>query len=310
VATGELLLLRPCRLVVVTDWDAGFQLQPSAEPLPDVSPGGDYIVECVASQSVLIQEVLVRDFALVEVATAAQTIKVAPIPRGALPRLYRLDAAITAHADDCISVRLYNEGPASLKRKVATLVRKDAAAVRIDPAPTGRAEDVVACPACGKAPGDSCDGPASHPSRMMLHIERAKAAAELPVILAAHRPGDARGVVSRCPTCASPVRAERREVVGDTRARCDDAWHAGPVTHVPQVTSAEDSGGVAAVHGCSCGADVASTAAFADHVGVPRDAVQSILTLAEIAYDLLYQPKKLARNETRRQITRCLEFVR
>jgi hypothetical protein len=144
----------------------------------------------------------------------------------------------------------------------------------------------------------------------MLHIERAKAAAEQPVILAADWRGDGRGAVPRCPTCASPVRAERREVVGDTRARCEDAWHDGPIVHIPQVTSAEDSGGVASVHGCSCGAVVASTAAFADHVGVPKDAVQSILTLAEIAYDLLYQPKKLARNETRRQITRCLEFVR
>lgn len=31
---------------------------------------------------------------------------------------------------------------------------------------TGRPEDAVACPACGKGPGDSCDGPMSHPTRI------------------------------------------------------------------------------------------------------------------------------------------------
>lgn len=309
MTSGEPLLLRPCRLVVVTDWDAGFQLQPSAEPLPDVAPGATYIVECVSSQPVLIQEVLVRDFALVQVSTAAQTTKTAPVPRGSLPRLYRLETAITVHPDECISVRLINDGAAALKQKVATLVRKDAAAVRIDPAPTGRAEDVVPCPACGKESGDSCDGPASHPSRIMLHVERSKAAAEQLVILSADRPGD-RGNLSRCPECGSPLRAERREVVGATTLRCTSTWHDGLIVHVPQTPSADDHEGPAVVNGCSCGAVIEGTAAFAEHVGVPVEALQSILALAEIAFDLLYQPKKRPRNETRRQITRCLEFTR
>lgn len=37
---------------------------------------------------------------------------------------------------------------------------------------TGRPEDEVACPACGNGPGDSCDGPASHPSRVASAARR------------------------------------------------------------------------------------------------------------------------------------------
>ena len=110
------LLLRPCRLVVVTDWDAGFQLSPRTEPLPDVPPGSDYVTECLPMQSVLIQEVLVRDFALVHVSTRAQTVKVDPVARGSLPRLYRLSTAITAHPDECVALRLRNDGPGKIGR--------------------------------------------------------------------------------------------------------------------------------------------------------------------------------------------------
>lgn len=38
--------------------------------------------------------------------------------------------------------------------------------------PTKRPEDGVACPACGKSPGDSCDGPTSHPSRVTAYANR------------------------------------------------------------------------------------------------------------------------------------------
>ena len=311
MAADDSLLLRPVRLVVVTDWDAGFQLQPRAEPLPDVAPGAEYVVECVPQQAVLIQEVLVRDFALVQVATAAQTVKATTVARGSLPRLYRLSAAVTAHPDECVSVKLRNDGGTSIKQKVASIVRVDAAAVRIDPTPTGRAEDAVPCPACGKTSGDSCDGPASHPSRLMLHVERAKAAAD-PSILAANWIEECRGPSSRCPACDSPVRADRRRLAGDwgPSLRCDDAWHDGTVVHTPRIAAAEGRSGEAQVSGCSCGAQVTSTAAFADHVRVPEDAVRAIVTLAGIAYDLLDQPKKAPRADTRRQITRCLEFVR
>lgn len=33
-----------------------------------------------------------------------------------------------------------------------------------------RPEDSVMCPACGHAPGNSCDGPTSHPSRRIAHV--------------------------------------------------------------------------------------------------------------------------------------------
>ncbi len=314
MAADDSLLLRPVRLVVVTDWDAGFQLQPHVEPLPDVAPGGEYVVDCVPQQAVLIQEVLVRDFALVQISTATQTIKVSPVERGALPRLYRLGTSVVAHSDECISVRLRNDGAVTLKQKVPSLLRVHAAAARIDPAPTGRAEDAVPCPACGKESGDSCDGPASHPSRLMLHVERAAARTEQPSIVAADLVEDMRGPMSRCPTCDSPVRADRRQLVGAGGARpyCKDAWHDGPVIHVPQIvpTPVEGRGNAMLVRGCSCGAEIPSIAAFAGHVGVPEDAVRAIVALAEIAYDLLDRPKKRLRTDARRQIARCLEFVR
>lgn len=34
---------------------------------------------------------------------------------------------------------------------------------------TGRPEDAVACPACDHGPGVSCEGPSSHPSRLLAH---------------------------------------------------------------------------------------------------------------------------------------------
>lgn len=123
----------PVRLVVVSDWDAGFQLTPHAEPLPDVAPGGECVVHCVAQQPVLIQEALVRDFALVQVSNATRTIAARPVARGALPRLYRLSEAIAASPDECVCVRLRNDGAVALKQKVPTLVRVDAAAQRRTP---------------------------------------------------------------------------------------------------------------------------------------------------------------------------------
>lgn len=45
---------------------------------------------------------------------------------------------------------------------------------------TDRPEDDVACPACGKEPGDSCDGPTSHPSRLVLHVKETEHRKYLP----------------------------------------------------------------------------------------------------------------------------------
>lgn len=133
MATDDLALPRHVRLVVMTDWDAGFQLQPRTEPLPDVAPGGEYVIDCVPQQPVLIQEVLVRNFALVQVSTAKQTIRATTVARGALPRLYRLGTPVTAHPDECVSVYLRNDGSVTLKQKVPMFVRVDAAAQKRSP---------------------------------------------------------------------------------------------------------------------------------------------------------------------------------
>jgi hypothetical protein len=323
MAADDRLVLRPVRLVVTTNWDAGFQLTPNAEPLPDVPPGGEYVIECVPQQPVLIREALVRDYALVQVSVGSQTVKAPLVERGSLPRTYRLPVAITVHADECVAVRLRNDGAVTLKQKVPTFVRVDAAAARIDPAPTGRAEDAVPCPACGKEAGTSCDGPASHPSRLMLHIERSVAKSQQATveIVDDRRSNSAvgsstaapRDPSSRCPTCDSPVRSERRQLfgAGGTRPYCKEAWHDGPTVHAPQITrtTAEGPGNASLVRGCSCGAEIRTTAAFAEHVGVPEDAMRAILALAGIAFDLIDHPKAM-RADARRQITRCLEFAR
>jgi hypothetical protein len=324
VAADDRLVLRPVRLVVITNWDAGFQLTPNVEPLPDVPPGGEYVIECVPQQPVLIREALVRDYALVQVSVGSQTVKAPLVERGSsLPRLYRLPVTITVHADECVAVRLRNDGPVTLKQKVPTFVRVDAAAARIDPSPTGRAEDAVPCPACGKEPGASCDGPASHPSRLMLHVERASARPEHATIEVVKDRGGSgskisassstRDPSSRCPTCDSPVRYDRRQLfdVGSTRPHCKDTWHDGPIVHAPQITrtTADGPGNASLVRGCSCGAEIRTTAAFADHVGVPEDAMRAILALAGIAFDLIDHPKAM-RSDARRQIARCLEFAR
>lgn len=128
-------LPRPVRLVILTDWDVGFQLTPRADPPPNVSPGGECVVDCVPQESVLIQEILVRDFALVQVLTATLSIPAtrargSNVERGSLPRTYRLVAPITVQSGECVTVRLRNDGPVALKQKVPTFVRVHAAAQR------------------------------------------------------------------------------------------------------------------------------------------------------------------------------------
>ena len=167
-------VVRLVRLVVATDWDAGFQLGPRTEPLPDVPPGGEYVVECAPQRSVVIREAVVHDFQLVQVATARQTAHVRDVEGRSTTqvRAYHLDVPVNVPAGEIVAILLRNDSGTPRKQKVPVLVRQDSASARNDPAPTGRAEDVVACPACGKAPGDSCDGPASHPSRLALYRTR------------------------------------------------------------------------------------------------------------------------------------------
>jgi hypothetical protein len=308
-------LLRLVRLIITTDWDAGFQLTPNVEPLLDVPPGGECLVECFPDRSVAIRDVIVREFQLVQISSGFQVENVAPLARGSkLPRAYRLQNTITVQASERIVARLRNDGPAPIKQKVATLVRESFASASADPGPTGRAEDAVECTACGKRAGDSCDGPGSHPSRLALF--HARAVQRLPARdeqdLAARFPtgnlpaGEVpHYATSRCPTCESTARDE-------LGAFCHDAWHNGPIVHVPKIarTARSGPGNVALIRGCSCGASITTVSGFADHINVPHDMMRSMLAIVGIAFDLIDHPKQMDGRDARRQIERCLEFKR
>jgi hypothetical protein len=307
-------LLRLVRLIITTDWDAGFLLRPNVEPLPDVPPGGECIVECFPDRAIAIRDVLVRGFQLVQIASGFQVENPPPQLRGSsLPRAYHLQSPITVQSGDRLIARLRNDGTAPIKQKAATLVRESFASATIDPEPIGRAEDSVACSACGARAGNSCEGPASHPSRLTLYGDRVakQVAKTAPDPSSAQKPPmPAAGAVpsysaSRCPTCESITREDRG-------AFCHDAWHDGPIVHMPKLsrTSREGPGNATLIRGCSCGVPITTIAAFADHIGVPSDMLRSTLAIVGIAFDLIDYPKQVDRSDARRQIERCLEFRR
>lgn len=162
------------RVLAVVDWDVGFQLTAHA-PLPDVRPGESYVTEFSPQRAVAFHEVLVEGFALVQISVGERTPKatVEELPRlidRPVPRhLYRLDEALTVGPDAGARLLLCNDSDVPRKQKDVTLVRDVAAdwpARRRE-----RPEDTVPCPACDRRPGDSCDGPASHPSRLALYLE-------------------------------------------------------------------------------------------------------------------------------------------
>lgn len=91
----------PVRLVITTDWSAGFHFWPGTEPLAVVPPGGEYLVDCFPREPVSIGEVIVRDFALVQV-------------------------AVGNRVDQCVAALQRNDSSANLRPKTATLVRAGA----------------------------------------------------------------------------------------------------------------------------------------------------------------------------------------
>lgn len=162
------------RVLVVADWDVGFQLT-AREPLPDVLPGESYVTDFVPQRPVAFYEVVVEGFDLVQISVEGRT---STATREDLPRfvgrpepqrLYRLNDALTVDVDECARLHLCNTTNTPRKQKSVTLVRDTA----LDwPARRqGRPEDAVTCPACDRKPGDSCDGPVSHPSRTALYLE-------------------------------------------------------------------------------------------------------------------------------------------
>jgi hypothetical protein len=250
--------------VIATDWDVGFKLRYELVPvgfvpLPDISPGAEYVVECSPKQGVSIREVLVRDFQLVRISAGGQTTHVEScLERNkAAPRLYRLDTAITVPAGEWVAIHLRNDADIPLKQKDAVLISFHVGDVHV---------------------------PMSH-----------------------------EGPPSSCPTCDACTRKERHRLFGNggTYRYCEDPWHAGPIIHTPRLGREllwprSPSG----IMGCSCGAEVTGTPAFAAHVDVPVEAVSAILALADLAYDLADPLNTLDRAEAQRRIERCTEFKR
>ena len=174
-ASGGRVTADPVRVLVVTDWDVGFPLT-TRPPLADVGPGESYVTEFIPQRSIAFYEVLVEGFALVQISVGTRT-STSKVEEHGPRRLYRLDEALTVGPDESVRIHLCNNTDTLRKQKDVTLVRDVTTdwPTRHQTVPeTGRAEDSVPCTACDKKPGDSCDGPTSHPSRHRLYLERAR----------------------------------------------------------------------------------------------------------------------------------------
>lgn len=274
------------RLFVATDWDAGFQLTPDTKPLDDVLPGGEYVAECTAANHGVLDSVIVRDFALDRLyvgkkfanLTADRELPALGIVND---RLYYLEPALPIAIGADVRAVLKNISDSPKKLKVAVIARSDQTISSATPQ-RWRVEGV--------------------------HVGKTE-----------------KPLAPSCPTCDSPDRDTRRMVNGAT-AWCRDAWHGDPlptswpekreqsepVVHAPKIarTLYDGPGNATFVHGCSCGAQVATTKAFAEHVGMPVRAVDAMLGLLGVIYDLCDYPNAITREETARRVARCLEFSR
>lgn len=122
------------RVLVVTDWDAGFALM-ARPPLPDVAPGDAYVTKFVPQGPVTFREILVVGFVLVQITSILggrvplETRLIdAAIETGGEQRLYRLDKPIIVGTEAAESLRLFlcNASDVPRKQKSVALV-KDAA---------------------------------------------------------------------------------------------------------------------------------------------------------------------------------------
>jgi len=110
------------KMLIVTDYDTGFQLMPTLVPLAEVAPGDVYVTECKPQMSIAIEEIVSDPFAIVQVAVRGDTFQTTIEKRGA-QRIYRLDPPLVATPDDWIRVQLTNDTDASHKQKIAVLVK-------------------------------------------------------------------------------------------------------------------------------------------------------------------------------------------
>lgn len=126
------------KMLIVTDYDVGFQLMPTLEPLPEVAPGDTYVTECKPQQAIKIQEVVTEPFAIVQIAVGREAFQTT-IEQIGPRRIYRLDPPLIATPDDWIRVQLTNDTGVSHKQKIAVIVKLKSERQRIAHSPTSEA---------------------------------------------------------------------------------------------------------------------------------------------------------------------------
>lgn len=113
----------PVRLLVVTDWDAGFSLR-SHPPLLDVDPGANYVTEVVPAKPVAIYEVFVERFLLMQISVGVEAAQVTAVTSGE-GRLYKLKSPLVVDPQTSCRLLLCNDTATPLKPKDVTIVRYD-----------------------------------------------------------------------------------------------------------------------------------------------------------------------------------------
>ena len=113
----------PVRLLVVTDWDAGFSLR-SHPPLLDVDPGASYVTEVVPGKPVAIYEVLVECFQLAQISVGDRTVHATAITDGQR-RIYKLESPLVVDPQTSCRLLLCNDTASPLKPKDVTIIRYD-----------------------------------------------------------------------------------------------------------------------------------------------------------------------------------------
>lgn len=113
----------PVRLLVVTDWDAGFSLR-AHPPLLDVDPGANYVTEIVPGERVAIHEALVERFALTQISVGERTAQATAVTAGER-RIYKLGTPLVVDRETSCRLLLCNDTAAPLKPKDVAIVRYD-----------------------------------------------------------------------------------------------------------------------------------------------------------------------------------------
>ncbi len=266
------------RLVITTDWDAGFRLTAEAKPLTDVPPGGEYVVECTAQRDIVLEDVTVRDFVL--------------------DRLY-IGATFTSTklADELVASGSVDDHRYRVEPSVPVTKAMDIRAV------LKNASDVAKKPKIAMILSANDDVEAALKDWLVTGVHVGKVATPL---------------APSCPTCDSPDRGVRRHLSGTETFCADAWHGAGAtsakavIAHAPKITRTlhDGPGNATLVNGCSCGAEAGTPKAFADHVGLPERAVVAMLGLVGVIYDLCDHPSQVTREEAAKRVAHCLEFTR